>query len=60
MSSSKKEEPKEDADEDDDEERFCRICLEPVSLDSIHGGKSFGSVRASPDMHKAWRGSTSG
>ena len=55
---SKEEEPAEDADEDDDEERFCRICLEPVSFDSIRDGKSLGLGCAckSGYMHKtcAW------
>ena len=52
---SKEEEPAEDADEDDDEERFCRICLEPVSLDSIRDGKSLrlGCACMSGYMHKA-------
>ena len=52
---SKEEEPAEDADEDDDEERFCRICLEPVSLDSIRDGKSLrlGCACKSGYMHKA-------
>ena len=55
---SKEEEPAEDADEDADEERFCRICLEPVSLDSIRDGKSLrlGCACKSGYMHKtcAW------